>query len=183
MALLARITSVWSGWPGGPGYTHFYAAEGDEVALQSQTAVFWGFIEDCLPLHVTVHTPASGDIIDDATGDMVGVWAEGAAVDHSGTDAGSFSAPAGACITWHTGLFLSGRELRGRSFIVPMGATSYDGDGTLLAGRQAVLDVAAGNLVTGVGSLAVYSPTHHTSAPIINGIVADRCAVLRSRRN
>jgi hypothetical protein len=144
---------------------------------------FFAFMSDLLPTDVNITVSGTGDLVDDTTGLVVGGYSGADAGVVVGADAGPYSAPTGLCITWNTGVVLGGRRLRGRTFLVPIGGTSYDGTGTILDGRLAVARVAAGNLIASGIDLSILSRVNHTSMPVTTATIADRAAVLRTRRS
>jgi hypothetical protein len=80
----------------------------------------------------------------------------------------------------HTGVYVNGRELRGRIFLP--GATEDDSvDGKPATGY--VSDVAAQLVTLSSSALCVYSPTHHMFASNSTTACWNQWAVLRSRRD
>lgn len=203
MADLQVITCVWSGFVGAPGYTKFHFSGTAYATNQAAVAGFWGFITDLLPSDVNVDTPASGDIVDSASGAITGGWSGGTDTTHVGNDSGGYSAASGGYVNWLTSTVLTkprrsgtrkgvshSYRLRGRSFIVPVGGSSYEPDGSLLDGRQAVLRVAADNLISATtGVMVIYSaPSTPTAGDgdygvVIGAAVPAKVGVLRSRRD
>jgi hypothetical protein len=203
MTDLQVVTSTWSGFVGAPGYSKFLFNNAAYSTNQAAVAAFWGFIADLLPSDVHIDTFNTGDTIDDATGAVVGAWVGGSDTSHVGTDTGAYSAASGGHVNWSTATVLTkprrsgprigvshSYKLRGRTFVVPVGGSSYEADGTLLDGRQAVLAVAAGNLITAAGGhFVIYSrpstdtATDGVAGAVVASAVPAKVAVLRSRRD
>jgi len=107
----------------------------------------------------------------------------------SGFVSGGFSSATGACINWNTPEVRNGRRVRGRSFIVPLASSQYDVDGTLTAGALTGLQTRADTLVGGGWDLQVYKrptikgATDGDSATVTSARIADKTAILRSRRD
>ena len=198
MTDLYRVRSVWSGFPGGPGVTTMYFL--DTATAVDSVHTFFASIADRLPEDVDIQVESAGDVINDATGDLTGAWSTGAVTSIPGTASGSYSAPAGAVVDWLTATILDGRRLRGRTFIVPMSAGLYDGDGTPTTAMLDDLQAAATELITEqsssfvlwhrpfAGSPAVGSrparPAHDGGHGFITTAhVPNFTAVLRSRRD
>jgi len=192
-----KITAVWSGWAGGPGYSNFYfggtAADSAQLTVaQDRVHDFFAAITLCLPTGITISflpssqriTPGDGVIQDDIPVGSVAPAVAGA----GGTN---FSAPSGACVVWRTGATVGGRLLKGKTFLVPLGASSYDTDGTILASRIAELRAAASALAA-PGAFAAeeqlqvwHRPVGGTGglmSPTGTASVSDRAAILKSRR-
>ena len=203
MSVLQRQRVVWSGFPGGPGISTFYF--GDAALSQSSLRNFFANLAPFIPIDVSMTVEAGGDTIEAETGALVGVWAGAAAVGVSGSGTGSYAAPAGASITWTTGGILDGRRLRGRTFLVPMVSSSFEGDGSLVAATiLEINDRAAALLATHPLNQKVWhrprvgtgpwTDVHGTVHPakvghaggfdsVVSAFVADKVAVLRSRRD
>jgi hypothetical protein len=182
-----KQTTLWTGFPGAPGYTVLYwndVTGPNLVALQA----FWAGIMDRLPTNTTIQVQNSGDRIDENTGAVVGSWAGPSQVSLVGTMGGAYSAPSGAHINWRTSAIINGRRLKGRTFLVPLGGAAYDSDGTLAA---ATLTDLRANLATFVTAAAADLRVWHRpvggaggSAGVVTAAdIPDKTAVLRSRRD
>ena len=102
------------------------------------------------------------------------------------TAAGNYSAPSGARIEWRTDSIVSGRRLRGRTFVVPLGLGNYDATGTLSTVAITALTLAGNNFRNpsffGNAVPSVWSRTHGIQADITSVFVPDEASVMRSRR-
>jgi hypothetical protein len=186
VANIDRLVVTWSGFAGAPGYSVFYATPLNDVQVDIST--FFDAITGLLPNDVTITIPNSGDTLNDATGALVGSWTATSGVQHVGENPGLFAGPAGACVSWQTGGIVRGRRVKGRTFIVPLAGGCYDTDGTLEAANRSTLETAADALVASAGgNLLVWSRpvagNGGSSHPVTGASVADRVAVLRSRRS
>lgn len=193
MAIL-RTTAVWSGFAGAPGYTNFFFAafgSGDSAELEvARTREFFRALSSDLPESVTIQVQQEAAILDEATGDLQSyVQVETAPTPVTGGSGAVFSAASGAVVSWNTDTVVRGRRVRGRTFIVPLDTTAYDAQGTLASSTISLLNDAA-NALRGDGSgpqLVIWARPRTGAdgaiAPVTSHRVADRVAVLRSRRD
>lgn len=198
MAQLQRQRVTLTGFIGAPGVATYYSAGG--LSLTAGLHDLWSSYVTKMPVGVTATVESSGDLIDDATGDITGGWSEAATAQINGGQNGSYAAPAGCCVTWLTGGIVHSHRVRGRTFIVPMVATQFDNDGTLVgAARDQIVASSAAFVVAAAGSLVIWSrpfagtppigtrpanPARPGSSHVVTGSsVRDKVAVLRSRRD
>jgi len=140
------------------------------------------------PLSLAITVPNSGDSIDDATGELTGVWTASGGGTVTGTGTDVCAAGVGACIGWQTGGIINGRKLRGRTFLVPLHNATYDQSGTLSNATLASLGTLA-NSLQAAGPLAVWHrPTSATATDgnsygVVSNRVRDKVAYLSSRRD
>jgi hypothetical protein len=80
---------------------------------------FFDALKVQIPAGVVLTYPATGKNIDSATGNTTGIWTTPQLPTTTGTGSGPYAGNAGACFNWHTGLYTGGKELRGKTFIVP----------------------------------------------------------------
>lgn len=191
---ITRVTAIWTGFTGAPGYSNFYFAAfggGDVVDLETARvrALFDAFKAQ-IPSSVSISVQQEAAILDESSGDLVSyAQATDPPVVVNGTASGAYSAPSGAAITWNTESIARGRRLRGRTFMVPLGNIAYQPDGTLLTTAITQLTAgAAAFLGDGSGPQAVVwsrprGGSGGSIGPITSARVADKVAVLRSRRD
>lgn len=191
---IARITAVWSGFTGAPGYTNFFFdAFGSGDLVDAETArvrAFFNALTLNLPADVDINVQGEAAILDEVTGELIGyanATTQPAVV--AGVATGGYSAPSGATIGWQTEAVAKGRRLRGRTFIVPLSNGSYEANGTLTPGTIQALNAAA-NALIGDGSgpqLVIWSRPVAGAGGSIGAVtghrVPDLAAVLRSRRD
>lgn len=191
---ITRVTAVWTGFTGAPGYSNFFfdAFGGGDVvdAEVERVQAFFTRLSATLPSSVRINVQPEVALVDEMTGDLEAYRnVNTAPAGISGTASGTYSAPSGAAITWSTDTVNRGRRIRGRTFIVPMGNTMYEANGTLSAAALSDLNAAA-TALRGTGSgptLVVWSrPRPGGGAaigPVTGHRVTDKAAVLRSRRD
>ena len=106
----------------------------------------------------------------------------------TGVDTGVYAAVAGACVTWLTQGVLAGKRVRGRTFLVPMGAGGLQNDGTLSTAEVSAINTAASNLIAAAPEFTIWRrPTSKAAAdgsshPVLAFRVQDKTAFLTSRR-
>lgn len=184
MALVDRMQVTFTGGQIGGGVaTHYATGEGHQTAF----AAFWDNVSGNLPQGVTVTVPNTGDTIEVETGLLQSVWSGGTVVTKEGPQQGPYAAGVGVCINWLTAGIVNGHRVRGRTFLVPMSATRYDNDGTVLDGALTQLRTWCDQLIANAeGNFVIYSrpvPGRDGSAhPVVSARIADRVSSLRTRR-
>jgi hypothetical protein len=191
---LNRVVIEWSG-AGVVGRAvtvlHFSASDNAAPPVAAIKSAFDG-IKAAFPAPMTLTFPGTGDVIQDTTGALDGVWTSSGGGVIVATGDGNNAAGVGACIGWSTGGIVTGskgpRKLRGRTFLVPLSRNAYDLDGTLVEVVRQNLDTFAGTLQA-AGPLAIW---HRPSGPgasngnsygVIGHKVRDKAAYLSSRRD
>lgn len=194
----------WTGFPGAPGLSVFHFRDFDtepgaglsEAGAQAATDRIDTFITAAipyLPQGVFLRSDTEVEVIEETTGELQETFSVTPAAQKAGmmSVANGFAAPSGAVINWRTQGVRNGRRIRGRTFLVPLGAGSYQADGTLSAAAVSGLAAAATALIDTTGSpdLGVYARPTAPGATDGNWVVAssatvpDMAAVLRSRRD
>lgn len=186
MAVLMRVPVIWSGLSGLPGISVFHW-DGGVSSDVSDIANFFDDIKPYFPTGLSWQIPGSGDNIEDSTGALIGEWSVtgGGTVGASG-GTGGYAAGTGARVRWNTGAIVSGRRLRGSTFLCPLIGSVYEGNGTISGVALNQLAVASTTLAS-TGALKIWSRpspggTDGTSATVLSGLVPDRVTSLRSRR-
>lgn len=196
MASIMRVTALWGGFSGAPGYSNFYfesALLGTPLANSAVANVrsFFQIAAELIPTGVSVTVDAAVAEIDEATGVQGDEFvASTPPAPVLGSAPGERSAPSGACINWRTGTFVNGRRLRGRTFIVPCSVAVYEGDGTIKPGyltilRNAAADLQSEDLGFEGGLVTWHRPVNGAGGQagrVTGYTVNDRAAVLTSRR-
>lgn len=192
MAGLIRLTTVWQGFLGAPGYTNFYChdagtnqtAVADSFANSVQT--FWLAVNGYLPAAVSVDISQVWQAIDDETGDIL---TEGNRTQNQspvvGNSGAVYAGNAGFAINWGTDVFIRGRRLKGRTYIVPS-AGAFSTDGTLSdAALTAILEAATALSMESEQRMKIWhrpiEGAGGSSSYVSSVAVSDRAAILRSR--
>jgi hypothetical protein len=197
MVNIERVRIAWTGFPGGPGVATMYAHDG--AAAMTPLQAMFDQIKASLPTNVNIQVESYGDIIDPANGDLMGGWTGTAQDLLTGADGATYPAPAGGIISWTTGTIVDGHRLKGRTYLVPMGGASYQGDGTINTANVGSISAYALELVeAGEGNFVVWHRPRVAKAAdgsrpavtaragsygeITGGGLRDKVVVLRSRR-
>lgn len=187
MAILNKIPVVWSGGPGMPGVSIFYA-DGAATPPLGALGAFFTAVKASFPTGLTWTIPGSGDALDSQTGVLVSSWsaAGGSTVAASGA-ATSYAGAAGAMVRWNTSGIVNGRRVKGRTFLVPLISTVY-ASGVIQTGTVTAFQSAANTLVTAAGAdLRIWHrPTAGAGGsayPVASAVVPNLATVLRSRRD
>lgn len=199
MAHLAKLTVLWTGFIGAPGFTNLYfrnATPGtiDQAVVNDAVIKVDNFLtalQSRLPASVTVQTDATVEIIDDVNGQLQGFMQGVPAAAKVGTGTGNYSAASGAVANWYTGTVRNGRRIRGRSFLVPLAGSALAVDGTIDNTQIVALRTAATALhgATGASRFVVWGRPNNValdngvSAEVITSTVPDKAAILTSRRD
>lgn len=151
---MLRVTTVWTGFIGSPGYTNHYFEEAtiaEPGAYDACRAVRQFFLAAAPLMPSTVHLDVQHTVaqIDEHNGAQTGEIADIAPGSTMlGGDGNNYSAPSGASINWGTATFVGGHRITGRTFIVPLGRGAYGPDGELLPASLTTLRTAANIIAT-----------------------------------
>ena len=177
-----QVRVTLSGFPGGPGVSTMYFDAASAVPL-SALSTFWTAWKGFFPAITTITFPSGGLKYSVDTGKATGVWSGAAPAPITCTGVGGYLAPAGAVVNWLTGIYANGRQIRGRTFMVPLCQTAMDADGTFLPGFLTATRAAATAFVAAAPNFGIYSrPPGNGWATVSAANVPDRGMVLRSRR-
>lgn len=191
---ITRITAVWNGFRGAPGYSNFFLTGGPLEQGEVETAAvalqaFFADIRGLLPEDVSISIRETADTLDEASGQIIGQVDFSAPAATEGAATGGYSAASGAVVNWNTTAFVNGRRVRGRTFLVPLANAAYDANGDLGTGALSTLRESASELITAAGPspLVVWSRPRGGSGGsahvISTSSVPDLGAILRSRRD
>jgi hypothetical protein len=163
--------------------THFFGATGG-TPQQTADAVraFWFGVRSIINQLWTLQVDPLVYEIDAATNHPVGVHTTSTPAVTGGATGDPSPGFVQGLVSWHTGFFVAGRELVGRTFIpgVDEGDTLHGApDATYIS---AVNTAAAALIATATATLQVYSPTHHIFVGAATGVTGTKYAVLKSRR-
>lgn len=171
----------------GPSSSSFYSVGAEPAALRAAVSDFYGAFVSNLPSSLAVVIPPSGDVIDEATGEIVDIWTDGQSISKVGIDDSAHPAGVGCRVVWSTDGRTNRRRVRGTTFVVPLGGTAYESNGTL---NQTFLDrirpAAVGLVEDLVGHFVVWTRPRDGAggklSQVIGSSVPDTVSWLRSRR-
>lgn len=187
-----------SGFQGGPGLMTQYFSPAVALPNDALSQLAVDRVRDALtagnalfPTAMSFAVQGQVDVLDESSGTLVDSFNVTPRTVTGGGVGGFGPAPVGVCVTWLTGEFKAGRRVTGRTFLVPVVATAFDGDGTLgNAGitapqlfADAMQDAGATDLVLVVWSRPKLGGAAGTKHGVIGERLPDRVAVLRSRRD
>lgn len=189
-----RIRSLWTGFQGAPGYTnHFFQAESPAVAdattVAGRVQAFWAGIKLHLPSVVTITVESEVTVFDITTGEPASILAITPPAAVVGGTTGIYSGPSGAVVNWKTGVFEGGRQIQGRTYVVPLIGQAYDSSGTLDSTVKSDIQTAANGMIgdSTVPQFVVFrrprvnvTPAY---TPVASAVVPDKSCVLTSRRD
>lgn len=180
---MLRVRTSISAAFGGPQLsTHYFPGTGSSDAATAAAAVraFWDALKGKIGTAWSLDVQNDVVELDPATGQPTAVHnTETALVTGTGTGDALPYATQGL-VQWRTGVYVGGREIRGRTFI-PGPLEADNAVGFPLTAYTSLLTTAAGNLAS--AGLAVYSYTHRQFADVSSGVGWTNWASLRSRRD
>lgn len=189
-----KIQATWSGFPGAPGYSSFYFSDqaGGSTAAEARLAVhtFFDTMKIALSGSTLINVSPTVELYDETTGALIDYEDDDQDLGViQGSASGGIVGPAGAVVNWLTATVVNGRRLRGRTFLVPLAASSFESDGTLSGSRLNTLSNAAA-VLSGDGfatNFGVWSKPRNGQPGAFGSVTAhripDMAAVLRSRRD
>lgn len=186
MAEVARVRVEWNGLTGMPGISTFYVGTTD--ADISELVTFFTAIRGLWSSGLTWVVPNVGDVLDVATGELLGthIFTGGGSVSSNGT-AGVYAAGVGARVQWLTADVKNGRRVRGTTFLTHLKSTNFDNTGTIDGTTLSTIQTAASALVASGSPWGVYSRPRPGLAGSFHAwnaaTVPDKVAWLTTRKN
>lgn len=182
-----RITTEFTGPQGSPAYC--VMTQSDTIGYDTQNAVtalgtFWESVDSYIKNSVT--WTVLGDVVefDEATGQTTGIISVDPVTGTGDSGGDMVAAATSILIRWRTGVFIDGREVRGRTFVPYTTDAASTSGGFVSAAAIANIEAACATLL---GDEAwggqVYSKKHFSAEDIISGRVWNEYAVMRSRRD
>jgi len=190
MAVIYQVRTVLSGFVGAPGYNQMYFFGGDPDAGDADLAVghvcdFWEAVGQAMPQITSWSVQPDVDVLNPASGALIEILATTPTAQVAHGPSGNYAGGVGACATWLTAAVHGSKQLKGRTFIVPMAGAAYDSDGTLGSGTLASLRAAATTLAA-VANFGVWgrpiSGAGGAWSAATGGTVRDQVSYLSSRR-
>lgn len=184
-----RITAVWSGFIGAPGYTGMnFEGSLDSAGAGSAASrmhAFFTAIRAYIPTECTITWDPTAQNFN-SVGQLEGETAYTPPAPITGAGSAAYAGGSGAVVNWATNVFRAGRRFRGRTYLVPLTSQAYQNDGTLATAALGTLQDAASALLVGAPGLCVFggSPERgYATGTVTAAVVPDRAATLRSRRS
>src|SRR6478736_793449 len=182
---MRKVPVAWQTGPGGVGVSVFYTPFGTDATVDIGT--FFNAIKAQFPTGISWDIPASGDVVDEATGLITGAWTAGTAATITGTAVGVFAAGTGAYVKWQTAGIVGGRRVRGRTFLAPLITGAFDNIGTIATAPLSTFNSAASALAATGKLLIWHRPTdtprtNGSQHAVVAATVPDKVTSLRTRR-
>lgn len=186
---MLRVTTEWTGIQGAPYYTatHFGGLTATEAgAAHALMAQIWTAGATFIRNDLTWTVLPEVSLVDEATGDTTATFLETAVSDEGGLPGDDQPTIIQGLIRLRTGVYVGGREIRGRVFLPGQGDT-YDDDGvpsaSIISGWQGIWNTAISDGQNAGAPLQVYSPTNGQAADVTAASMWNQWAILRSRRD
>lgn len=184
MTLINRVQAAWDQPGGFKGLNTFYQTGTVDLEPYRQ---FYSQMAASLPDNVTITMLSSNLQYESETGAVTASYSADPAAAVAGTSTGDFAAAVGAVVRWNTNAFLNNRRVRGRTFIVPLDAASFDTNGGLdasfITGVQGFGDALISDLSDQL--YVWHRPVNDVGGQIFvatSSTVPSTPAILRSRR-
>lgn len=184
---MLRVTTRWSGPAGGPFYSTFHF-DGNSQAIADDAAgaavTFWNGMQAALTSQISRQVLPEVLAIDPVTGNALGSYVTaGGDLTAGGATGAPLPWTTQGLIRLRTGLYVAGREIRGRIFVPGLTEDAND-NGRPNSSARSVMDSALSTLIADAGNqLEVWSPTQGQHAAVTHGNAWTEWAVLRSRRD
>lgn len=199
MPTVYRVTSIWQGFAGSPGYTRLsfldLTTSAALDAAGTATRAFFQSMAGLIPTGTTIQVSPVVDEFDAASGLLTGSdsMTTTPAVVTSTATSSRYAAGSGFVVTWNTDTIFRGHRVRGRTFIVPASGLAFEPDGSLDPLTVTTATTGATALVNAAAELAIWSrhfeiingqqeQTDGAVVPVRSGTVKDTASQLRSRR-
>lgn len=197
---IARLRVITGGWVGGPGLSQIYftGPTGPTVTLADANSAaaavrsYYNTIRNAFSNAWTADVQPLVQVIEATTGALIREIAITPLLQVPGSGGVSFGPTAtGAISSWHTGVVVGRKLLRGRTFLTPLTNTAYNSGGSLDATSAAALQVAGQAMIAAAGQRFVVWHRNGPAAGSSDGQYATMSAcsvstkecVLRSRRD
>lgn len=182
---LFRVTNTMLGtYIMGQGVNRMWFNVAGGTAAQAATAAgnWWNGVKDLIDDGTVITKSTEVPEVDEATGDIISMNVVSATSVTGTASEDPMSPLCQACVTWHTGHYIAGKEVRGRTFIPSLTEGDWN-SGAWATTREALVVTANAALVSDANSIfVIYSPTHGAMWPVTHGVLSPRMSYLRSRR-
>jgi hypothetical protein len=155
MTAIQRVRVSWGGFVGGLGVSTFYATSAGTLVPQLRS--YFSGMAGLFPTDVGISVLSEGDEIESTTGELTGGWSTASVAVVGGSASGGYSAVSGGLAKWGTATVLSGRRLKGHTYLVPLSSSQYGTDGSLTSVCAAAIASAGASLVAAAaGNMLLY---------------------------
>lgn len=191
MGEIGRVVTTMTGFTGAPGYSamHFFGDPFSPSTADDAVSAVRDFWQTCgNSMGGGWHASVNPDVqvLDEETGALIRVESTSPPNITAGGDGLAYAAGVGAVVTWNTAAVHGSKQLRGRTFLVPLAGAKYENNGTILSSPLTDLRAAAATLAA-VANFGVWGrPVAGAGgewAGATGGTIRDHVAWLSSRRD
>lgn len=184
---MIRVRTVFTGVAGSPYYSNLYfanaSAEAQEDAAE-RVRLMWAELTNELSTPLQAQVESTIVTMDPATGDISSSLEVAPLAPVQYTNANErLPLFTQLLVTFKTGQFANGRELRGRMFIPGWTTADNSAIGRPESGTRANVLTVVNAFIAGDPALQVWSRKNGTIAPVTGISVGTEWSVLRSRRD
>lgn len=185
--MVREILTQWQGAGGQSGVSVMYFDDETSAATaRTQLADFWTAVSAHLTEDTTWTIAQEGKTLDTASGQLTALWSDPVAYTADGIESlGPVANATQILFRWGTELIVSGRVLRGRTFVPGLVITGL-GNGELEPSVFTSLALAASDFAASPSGLVVWhrpvGGAGGVSSPVTIGSVWTELAVQRGRR-
>lgn len=184
---MLRVRTGLTSVGGGPYLNTFYFDdESTDSAASAATAAVHAFWQAIAPQMITQCTWAVDSAVYAMTTDGTVTAILNGGSPHTGAGAIPGSPQpliAQGLVRWHTGTYIGGREVRGRTFVPAIQQGDSTSTGTVNAPALTAMQNAINGAISSTANFAVWSKKHLSVHPITAGNAWNQWASLRSRRD
>lgn len=181
-----RVRTVFSGTPGAPYLSTMYFSEAGGTAQQAATAVetYWGAVDGQMSNSLNWATEPDVAIVNAANGQVTAATATTPVFGTGSLADAQLPRASQGLVRWLTGIYVGGRQIRGRTFVPGLTETANTTDGLVTPATQIAIDLANSALVASSNAeLQVWSKSLGQSNNTTVGTTWSEFAILRSRRD
>lgn len=181
-----RVRTVFTGVAGSPYYSNLYFTQEGGTAAQARAAVntFWEANKALITSNLKWSIENEVPLVDQVSGDVVGVDSDATSYVSQGTRSDTPIPYSNQVLArLRTGVYLGGKEIRGRIFIPGFTQISQNSDGVIGSAAAGVATNLNALIANANAQLVVWAKSKGTYAVVNSGSVWNQFAVLRSRRD
>jgi len=186
---MIRTTVTWVGTaPGLPFYSSHYFegdTQGEADAAVAAVVEFWQALSTLTTSAIDAVVSPEVEVVDPASGQVTGVFQTAGGTAEMTASGEPLPWTTQGLVRWRTGVFVGGREIRGRTFL-PGPLEANNAVGVPASSYFTLANTAIAGFLTdaaAAGGLVVYSRTHGQAALVAAGNVWTQWATVRSRRD
>jgi len=180
-----RVRTTFNGLQGAPWLSTMHFDEAGGTAQQCVNAVgtFWAAVDAFIDSEVDWETEVDVEQVNPVNGQVTGLVSTTRANATGGVTGEALPVASQGLMRWRTGVFVAGREIRGRTFIPGLTELAND-NGRPVAAAISGFNSAAIGLITDANSVfQIWSKANGQAQNVSAGSAWSEFAILRSRRD